>query len=168
MSKSNSINSDPDSFMNEDMNAFRRASRELFNNHFRPVESDGHEAWLAVERFQIVEAVLFEQLVTVPNSIEKVPYGEVQPKIEVVLRFSTDVPAFIKENAETPEWEHPTEKTLGPDALLGFVSFYDFESPNVCIDNQYVMVKILGHATKPDLVGKFALLYSFYVGYRKI
>lgn len=50
--------------LSELMNRFRTASRELFNNHFRPESAWGSssEAWELEERFGIVEDKLFEMM----------------------------------------------------------------------------------------------------------
>lgn len=153
--------------INENMNNFRRASRELFNNYFRPTDGDNYQASLELESFRRVEIVLFEQLVAEPSSIESIQYRDVQPEIQVVCRLNTSMPAFINRDIDSGYWDYPV-KELGEDSTQHFVEFFDFESPGICLDNQFVKVKIVAHATRHDLIGKLALFNSFYVAFKKV
>src|ERR1700719_579447 len=81
--------------LDERMNRFRLASRELFNHFFHIPAATGaasalppgtssaynDEAWNAEERFSEVEAVLFEKLVIEPAQLTQVEYRDLHPQI---------------------------------------------------------------------------------------
>jgi hypothetical protein len=98
--------------LDENMNRFRLASRELFNHFFHVPAATGEasalpagtssacndEAWDMKERFSDVEAVLFEKLVIEPAQLKQVEYGNLHPEIAFKLTASS-VPSCLTETS---------------------------------------------------------------------
>jgi hypothetical protein len=145
--------------LDEMMNQFRLASRELFNNYFRVWNPNAaEEPWLAKERFSEVEAVLFQQLVTEPLSIEYVEYGYLQPRIQVKALIGETTNAMLNRELDSGYWDYPL-KEITNDATLLFISYFDWEQLR-CRDNQYVRAQVESWPRHPEVVGKHALLDS--------
>ena len=154
--------------IDEQMNKFRIASRELFNNFFRiddPYKSDRQQlAWLNVERFEEVQAMLFQELVTEPLSIDAVRYGLLQKNIWVVSRDNCDTPVMINRDMDKPSgyWDYPLKIVKGEFRLL-FSSFFDWEDQLDYRDNRYICALVDHSAAHPDIVGRYALIEWHYV-----
>jgi hypothetical protein len=147
--------------LDESMNRFRIASRELFNHFFRVDDPYNNDGWLFEERFCHVEAVLFEQLVVAPSSLPSVTYGTHQPAICVVLRHSDFAPIMINREVDSGYWDHPLGEVT-KEAQLSFVRFFDWDLLAIR-DNQYVRVNIDAWPAHPEAVGKHALVEAQYV-----
>ncbi len=108
--------------IDEMMNQFRVASRELFNYFFRvpnpyAPESNG---WVLEERFREVENILFQKLVTEPACLMSVEYGYVQSEIGVELRLCEFSPIMINREMNSGYWDYPT-KEVTKDVKLAFL-----------------------------------------------
>jgi hypothetical protein len=149
--------------LNEHMNRFRVASRELFNGYFRSTTAyDDPEAWVLHERFGILQKVLFHQLVTEPASLEVVSYGDPQPQILIEVQ-SDPTPWMLNRHVNSGYWNGQPEK-VSQEARLPFISFFDWDQLGVR-DNRYVRVQVANWAAQPDVVGKHALIESHHVRY---
>jgi hypothetical protein len=147
--------------MDERMNQFRLASRELFNHFFRisnPYDNDG---WQLKDRFSIVEATLFEKLVTEPADLPKVDYGTLQTAILVLLKDAQSVPAMVNREVSSGYWDFGLRE-ITSDARLGFVSYFDWDQLGYR-DNRYVRVQIEQWPAHLEAVGKHALIESHHV-----
>ena len=142
------------------LNRFRLASRELFNHYFHAGTHD-EDAWLAEERFAIVQEHLFTALVTEPANLPDVPYGQLQPDIRVALRGSQSGPWMLNRELQSGYWDHP-QREFTQDAVLRFMCFFDWD-PVDFKDNHYVRVVVTAWPGHPELVGKHALVESLYV-----
>lgn len=142
--------------LDESMNRFRVASRELFNHFFLVADAYNNDGWLLEERFCRVEAVLFEQLVSEPCALPSVSYGAHQPAIRVLLRHSDFAPIMINREVDSGYWDHPLGEVTR-DAQLSFVRFFDWDLLAVR-DNKYVRVNIDAWPAHPEAVGKHALI----------
>lgn len=153
--------------LNELMNQFRLASRELFNHFFRVSDpySSGQHAWLQEERFSEVQAVLFQQLVAEPISLSIVEYGTTQPNVLVELRYDGAVPIMLNREIDSGYWDHPV-KEVGTDARLLFVCFFDWDQLDYR-DNRYIRVQVDRWPTHPDIAGKHGLIESQYVRFAR-
>jgi len=154
--------------IDELMNQFRLASREIFNQYFRhtppwPTSKDG---FALEERFKSVREVLFEKMVTEPANIKVVAYGEVQPNIGVKLKHGDFAPILINREFNSGYWDHPVRE-VPTEAVLVFECFFDFDCYDYH-DNQYVRVSINNWPSHPELIGKDALIESQYVRYELI
>ena len=144
------------------MDSFRLASRELFNHFFRvsgdPYENNG---WAPEERFSVVEATLFEQMVLVPNSLAEIAYGKPQASIRVALRVGELAPIMINRETDSGYWDHQLRE-FTKETQLSFVQFFDWDRLAIR-SNQYVHVVITAWASHPEVIGKHALVDAQYV-----
>jgi len=147
--------------IDELLNKFKLASRELFNHYFHKIEPYDNDGWEWEERFSIVQATLFEELVTVPMNLSKLRYGEVQPEISVKLNSEGIVPIMINREIDSGYWDFSV-KEIDNVAKLAFISFFDWDQLGYR-DNRYVRVIIQGWEHRPEAVGKHAIIESQYV-----
>jgi hypothetical protein len=149
------------------MNRFRLASRELFNNYFRIEDASGNgtdsEAWSALERFIEVETVLFENMVLEPLEIGGPAYGNCNPRIRVCLRSGDFAPIMLNREVDSGYWDHPLQEVTS-DAVLKFVRFFDWDQLHYC-DYRYVRVVVVDWPSHPVAVGKHALIETQYARY---
>jgi hypothetical protein len=145
--------------LDESLNQFRLASRELFNHYFRvSTPYDNTEtAHLQAERFARVQDALFEAFV---GHYPTVPYGEVQTHIEVKLQTQR-APAMLNREVDSGYWDHPLTELSG-DARMVFISFFDWDQLSYR-DNQYVRARIVDYSSRPDVIGRDVLIESQYV-----
>jgi len=150
--------------LDDRMNRFRLASRELRNHYFRSDDPDN--PWVAVQRFDEVERVLFENMVSAPLGLPTNRYKNVNPNIVVVPGGSFGVPIMINRGKDVNHgyWDHPTTR-IDANAKLLFVRFFDWDEMGY-MDNQYVMVLIAECSSDPDLIGRYALIESQYVRFQ--
>ena len=147
------------------MNHFRLASRELFNQHFHVggAKADDAEAWNAEERFEEVEAVLFEKLVLEPLGLAGVKYGQRNARILVALRHGDFAPIMLNRELDSGYWDFPL-KEVTADARLEFICFFDWDQLDYR-DHRYVRVHVAEWPSHPEAVGKQAFIESHYVRY---
>ncbi len=151
--------------IDEMMNRFRLASREVFNHFFRVSDPYNNNGWLFEERFSGVQSVLFQKLVTEPASLSQVDYGNLQFEILVELRSYEPAPIMINREIDSGYWDHPI-KEVTKDARLLFVSFFDWDQLDYR-DNRYVRLQIDGWPSHHETSGKHALIESRYVRFTK-
>jgi hypothetical protein len=148
--------------LDELMNRFRLASRELFNNYFRVDIPSSSDPWLVEERFSNVQDELFQMLVTEPASLSRIEYGELQTDVAVALQADS-VPWLLNREKDSGYWDaKPNEVTS--DARLKFISFFDWDQLSYR-DNTYVKVLVIDWPTEPSVVGRNALIEAQYVRY---
>jgi hypothetical protein len=152
--------------LNELMNRFRIASREVFNHFFRVPDPYNNDGWLLEERFSEVQAVLFQKLVLEPSGLSEPSYGAPQPCIRVVLRHSEFAPIMINRGIDTGYWDFPLREVT-KDAHLTFIQFFDWDQL-AYRDNQYVRVQIESWPSHPEVVGRHALVESQYVSFIQV
>ena len=144
---------------------FRLAGRELFNRHFRIEDpwKNQEAAWLLVERFNDLEAVFFQKVVTDALGVG-CAYGEPQKDILVVGQSQGEISALINREVDSGYWDFPVSK-VPVDAEMQFIAFFDWDSLLVR-DNKYVRVQIAACLSNPALVGRHALVDAQEVSYR--
>jgi hypothetical protein len=148
--------------LNELMNSFRLATRELFNHYFLVPGARDDNAWRVVERFGEVQEVMFRTLVTGPASLPTIRYGDIQPEILVELRERLDrAPVLLNREVQSGYWDHPLPE-LTRSAKLAFISFFDWDEVSYR-DHQYARAQVLEWPEHPEVVGKHALIESQYV-----
>lgn len=149
--------------IDEMLNQFRIASRELFNNYFRVSNpyGSGSNAWLLDERFSEIEEVLFKKIVIEPAAIEYVKYGEPQRQIQVELRSGEFAPILLNRDISSGYWDHSLNEVTS-NVKLAFLSFFDWDKLDYR-DNRYVQVEVKSWPLHPEAVGKHALIESQYV-----
>ena len=144
--------------IDELMNKFRLASREIFNHYFKVLNPYEYEsdAWLFEERFLEVEKILFKKMIAEPTSTGGEKYGDVQPMIRVQLRDVDFAPIMLNREIDSGYWDHDV-KEVTKEASLIFLSFFDWDKLDFR-DNQYVRVQVSDWPLHPDVIGKHALI----------
>jgi hypothetical protein len=146
--------------LDELVNRFRIAGRELFNHWFRVRDPYQNNGWELEERFSEIEALLFQKLVTEPAGLPNVHYGEPNPRIQ--LRLATDrAPIMVNRDKESGYWDHPIN-VVTTDAELRFITFFDWDQL-AFRNNQYVRVLVTAWPSHPEVSGKHALIEAQYV-----
>lgn len=149
------------------MNEFRIASRELFNHYFRipnPYDDADH-AWDQEERFQAVQALLFQKLVSEPLNLPAADYGNPQPTMLVEKAGGTRLPVMLNREVDSGYWDFPLTE-VGPDTLLLFMCFFDWDHLEYR-DNRFVRVLVDRWPAHPEAVGKHGLIESNHVRFIK-
>jgi hypothetical protein len=144
---------------------FRLASRELFNHYFH-VSTHDEDAWIAEERFNIIEENLFKFLVTEPANLPDIPYREPQPNIRIVPRNGDFAPWLLNREIDSGYWDYPLNE-FTHEAVLIFCEFFDWDQIHFK-DNLYVLVEIKAWSNHSNLVGKQALIEWQYVRFTKL
>src|SRR5262249_48591588 len=127
--------------LDEAINRFRLASRELFNTYFRnpdPYKS-WESSWELQEAFQEVEALLFKKLVIEPFKLSNIEYFDSQPRIQVVISGDS-APIMLNREVDSGYWDHPQNR-VSNDVTLFFKNFFDFDQLNYR-DHLYVCVQV--------------------------
>jgi hypothetical protein len=154
------------SSVDEALESFRLASRELFNGFFRVTHDPfANGGWALLERFERVEEVLFEQMVAPACTSGAQRYGQAQPSISVALRAGDVAPIMINREVDSGYWDHPVN-LLTRDASLRFVRFFDWDQLGPR-DNRYLRVVVQSWPGRPEVEGKHALVESHYAAYRE-
>jgi hypothetical protein len=144
------------------MNRFRLASRELFNNYFRVDIPSSADPWLVEERFSNVQDELFQMMVTEPASLSRIDYGQLQTDIAIELQADS-IPWLLNREKDSGYWDaQPSEVTR--EAQLKFISFFDWDQLSYR-DNTYVKVLVMDWPAKSSVVGRNALIEAQYVRY---
>ena len=152
--------------IDEMMNQFRIASRELFNHFFRVANPYDNDGWLFERRFSEVQAALFQNLVAEPALSSDTRYGNLQVEISVELRQSEFAPIMINRDIDSGYWDFPL-KEITKGAQLFFVSFFDWNQLDYR-DNRYVRAQINHWPSHTEVVGKHCLIESQHVRFVKI
>jgi hypothetical protein len=149
--------------LDDHINRFRVASRELFNGYFRtPDPYGGTVGWVLEERFSAVESLLFQKLVTEPSALQLEHYGDVQNHI-LVEPQADSVPWMLNRELNSGYWDGSPAKVTR-EARLFFVKFFDWDQLAIR-DNRYVRVKVAEWAAHPETTAKHALIETQYVRY---
>jgi len=152
--------------IDEMMNQFRIASREIFNHYFHVPDSYNKDGWLFEERFSEIQNILFQKLVIEPASLLNIKYGLPQSGILVELRNGESAPIMLNRDVDSGYWDYPL-KEVTKDARLFFVSFFDWDQLDYR-DNHYVRIQIEGWPSQPKTIGKHALIESRHVRFVKV
>ena len=150
----------------DSMEGFRVASRELFNHHFRVQSAweNQEHAWLLAERFEGVQRVLFQKMVSEAINVDVAEYGAPQGHVLVIPKFGTTISADVNRDVDSGYWDFPVT-VLDSDAVLYFVEFFDWDVLSVR-NNEYVRVVIASCTSNPEIAGKHALVRASEVSYR--
>jgi len=154
--------------LDEMMNEFRIASRELFNGYFRAAGATRYDerSWQLEQRFRAVQAVLFQKMVAERAAIDMMEYGYLQPQISVTRRAGEFGPLMLNRDVASGYWDHPV-KEFTKDVRFAFIDFFDFGALEYC-DNRYVRVRVTHWPRRADLVGKRALIETQYVRFKAV
>lgn len=144
---------------------FRIASRELFNNYFAVGTPGSDESWAWEERFSWVQKILFQKMVIEPGSLKDNDYGEPNPEIRVEPKNSS-VPAQINRDIQSGYWDFPLQE-ISNAADLSFVEFFDWSQVEYR-HNKYVIVRIESWPAHPEVHGKHALIEADYLDFRAV
>lgn len=147
--------------IDELLNRFRLASREIFNSYFKAAASGGNDIWNWEARFSKVEASLFNELVLDPCGLPVTVYGTSQPQILVQLRANVPIPVMVNRDISSGYWDFPINE-LPFGVRLHFLAFFDWDQTGTR-DNQYVRAEIEQWPSRDELAGKHVLIEARYV-----
>lgn len=148
------------------MNNFRLASRDLYNRYFRTGKGreSWDESWFLRENFEDIESVMFKSMVCNPLGLPDIALGQVKNRIKVVAH-SYPLAAMVNRDIHSGYWDYPVEE-LGSKTTLHFISFFDWDNLEG-FDNQYVRVLIQDCPAHPEVNGKHALIEARLVKFRE-
>ena len=146
--------------LDERVNRFRVAGREIFNHWFRVRDPDADGGWELEEQFSEIEALLFQKLVTEPARLPIIRYGEPNPSIRVSL-MSDRAPIMLNREEDSGYWDYPIN-LITPETELTFIRFFDWDQL-AYRNNQYVRARVDSWLLHPEVVGKHGLIESQYV-----
>lgn len=153
--------------IDELLQRFRLASRELFNHYFRignPYKR-GSGAWIPEERFREVECLLFQKLVVEPANLPTIEYGDLHEGILVTPRYSGVMSVLLNREVDSGYWDYPLTE-ITEDAQVFFLSFFDWDQLDFR-DNRFVRVQIGQWPAHPEAVGKHGLIDAHYARFVK-
>lgn len=151
--------------IDEQMNRFRVASRELYNNFFRVPDPYRSNGWEPEERFSAIESLLFKKMVIEPAMLPEVEYGRVCCAISVQLRADKHAPIMINREINSGYWDYPVDEVTA-DVGMSFMRFFDWDQLDYR-SYQYVRVRIDRWPSRSEVVGKHALVESQHVRFAK-
>lgn len=152
--------------MDNQVNQFRLASRELFNNYFLE-EFLINEDWDFYEKYTSLEELLFSALVTSRTGIDEVTYGLPQPQISVIPDplATSGIPIMLNRDIDSGYWDHSISCAI-QGCTFTFISFFDWNERSFK-DHRYVRTIVKEWPNNPELIGKQALIETHYVLYKK-
>jgi hypothetical protein len=118
-----------------------------------------------LEQFEIIKDRLFLEIVL--RKIGQYKYSRINTSepysIIRVVPASKEVPVMISRPSSDGNkyWDDPTKKIHSQEAVLLFISYFDWQSLGY-IDLQYIKAKIISFKKRPDLRGRECLLKTNY------
>src|SRR5579871_1485515 len=145
---------------------YRMTARSVWNNGFWP--DPVLRNWESLEQFRLVMRILFDSIVLAKLDLEwpleetfrkPMLFFRIEPISEYGCPFLVDRPGDAITGGGV--WNDP-ECRLSGASELGFIEFFDWDVLN-CIDLHYYMAAIASFDSKPELVGRRALIERQYV-----
>jgi hypothetical protein len=143
---------------------YREAMRHLWNTYFVREMSSLLECG-ALDKFEEIDRLLFSALVLdqlAPLHPAVNFRSEVWPFLRVVAQEDSDSLAMMLSDLITGpnrSWSDRTFIKLNPDTELAFIEFFDWDQYGF-VSFPYIRLKILKFPSRPDLVGREALVDS--------
>jgi hypothetical protein len=146
-----------------EMAAYREAVRHLWNSAFSTLD-ESLRFGTCLDLFEQVDELVFRALVCEPLGIELEARASFDPVIslKVIPNSSTEIPIMI--NRLIPAsgyWDHPVRSVNASDVDLAFIAFFDWDAYNKK-DMRYYRVRIVDCKSQMDLIGRDALIETFY------
>jgi hypothetical protein len=146
-----------------EMAAYREAMRHLWNSTFSKLD-DSLRFGTCLDLFEQIDDLVFRALVCEPLGIELEARASFDPivSLKVIPASTTDVPIMI--NRMVPAsgyWDYPIKTITASDVDLVFIGFFDWDAYE-SKDMRYYRVRIVNSISEPDLVGRDALIETFY------
>lgn len=143
--------------------SYREAVRHLWNSSFSAL-NESLRFGTSLELFEQIDGLIFDALVCEPIGLEVKPRRSFDPilNLKVVPISSTDVPILI--NRATPAtgyWDDPLKLIAASEIDMTLINFFDWD-PYRQKDLRYYRVRINDCNSQPNLIGRDALLETFY------
>lgn len=142
---------------------YREAVRHLWNSAFSTLD-DPLRFGVCLELFEEADDLLFRALVCEPLGIKLSPRASFDPifDLKVIPTLSKEVPIMVNRSLPASGyWDHPIKVIMASDVDLAFIEFFDWDAYE-SKDMRYYRVRIVNSTSKPDLVGRDALIDTFY------
>lgn len=143
--------------------SYREAVRHLWNSSFSMLD-ESLRFGASLELFEQIDGLIFKALVCEPLGLKINVKRGFDPiiNLKVVPISSTDVPILI--NRSTPAtgyWDDPLKAIAASDINMALINFFDWD-PYKQKDLRYYRVRITDCKSQPSLIGRDALLETFY------
>lgn len=146
------------------INTYRDAIRHLWNSTFSAFNNNLRHG-MCLELFQEIDHLLFKALVCEPLGIKLATRHEPnQPVDGLKVKSSYRESFHVMINRDKPAtgyWDYPVNLINTDDMDLIFISFFDWD-PYDQMDCRYYRVRIADSKTNADLIGRDALVETFY------
>lgn len=146
-----------------EINAYREAVRHLWNSSFSALE-EPLRFGVCLELFEQIDSLVFMALVCEPLGIQLDVRLSIDPivNLKVVPISSTDVPVLINRSMPASGyWDDPVKMIKAADVELALIGFFDWDEYNTK-DCRYYRVRIMNCKSQPNLIGRDALIETFY------
>jgi hypothetical protein len=145
-----------------EMAAYREAMRHLWNSAFAKLE-DSLRFGASLDLFEQVDDLIFKALVCEPLGFELEARTKFDPIINLkVIPANACVPIMV--NRMIPAsgyWDYPITALNVLEIDFAFIAFFDWDAYNEK-DLRYYRVRILDCKSQTDLIGRDALIETFY------
>jgi len=149
--------------INNEMSAYREAVRHLWNSTFSRLDED-FKFGPALEIFEEVDFLLFRAIVCEPHGIQYKAKASFEPitEIQISPKNSASIPVMINRSIPASGyWDDPQKNVQAEDVRLALIGFFDWDGYTIR-DCQYYRVRIVQCHSNVDLVGRDALVETFY------
>lgn len=148
-----------------EMSAYREAVRHLWNSTFATLD-ESLRFGTCLELFEQIDALMFRALVCEPLGIEFKARASFDPiiNLKVIPISPTGMPVLVNRSMPASGyWDDPVKAVSASDAVkLAFIGLFDWDGYNVK-DCAYYRVRIVDCKSQPNLIGRDALVETFYV-----
>lgn len=146
------------------MNTYRDAIRHLWNSVFSNFNDDLRYG-ACLELFEEIDCLLFKALICEPFDIKhdtKFRTNTPIDRLKVKPCNGESFPVVVNRNKPASGyWDYPVKSMKAADVDLTFISFFDWDSYGQ-MDCRYYRVRIADCKNHADLIGRDALIETFY------
>jgi hypothetical protein len=146
-----------------EIGAYREAVRHLWNSTFSTLD-ESLRFGRCLELFEQVDDLIFRALVCEPLGIQLDARASFDPinNLKVIPISPTDVPVMINRSTlASGYWDDPVKVIKASDVDLALIGFFDWDEYNQK-DCRYYRVRIIDCKSQPNLIGRDALIETFY------
>lgn len=146
-----------------EMASYREAVRHLWNSTFSALD-ESLRFGICLDLFEEIDDLIFKALVCEPLGIQLNARASFDPiiNLKVIPISPTDVPIMINRSIPASGyWDDPVKIISASDVNLALIDFFDWDAYNEK-DFRYYRVRIIDCKSQPNLIGRDALIETFY------
>ncbi|MDR2637562.1 MAG: hypothetical protein LBB55_04420 [Zoogloeaceae bacterium] len=148
-----------------EISAYREAVRHLWNSTFATLD-ETLRFGTCLELFEQIDALIFRALVCEPLGIEFKTRASFDPiiNLKVIPISPAGIPILVNRSMPASGYWDDSVKTISAADMveLAFIGLFDWDGYNVK-DCTYYRVRIIDCKSRPSLIGRDALVETFYV-----